>query len=66
MMMVREGYRGTSARGIALGSQARELLAQYGPPSRRVEMRPGESWGYDTQRMAFQLRDAKVVSWLLF
>jgi hypothetical protein len=31
----------------------------------RTAMAPGQSWAYDAQRIAFQLRDGKVVSWLM-
>jgi hypothetical protein len=42
------------------------VLTRYGPPTRQAELTQGHSWGYDTQRLAFQLRDGKVISWLLF
>ena len=66
MIFIREGYQGKSARGLSIGSAAHEVLAGYGPPTRQVELTQGHSWSYDTQRIAFQLRDGKVVSWLLF
>lgn len=66
MLMARTGYPGSSARGIALGSQARDVLRRYGPPSRRHELPRGRIWSYDTQRITFQLRDGRVVSWLRF
>jgi tetratricopeptide (TPR) repeat protein len=66
MILVREGYAGRSARGLTMGSAAHEVLAHYGPPTRQVELTQGHSWGYEAQRIAFQLRDGKVISWLLF
>jgi tetratricopeptide (TPR) repeat protein len=66
MLMVREGYQGTSAQGIALGSRAQDVLARYGPPTRRHELSRGHSWAYDAPRIAFQLRDGQVVSWVRF
>ena len=66
MIMVQDGYREASARGITIGSQAQDVLARYGAPSRRLEMTPGYNWGYDAHRIAFQLRDGKVISWLVF
>ena len=66
MLLVREGYDGRSTRGLTIGSAAHEVLARYGPPTRQVELTQGHSWSYDTQRIAFQLRDGKVISWLLF
>jgi hypothetical protein len=47
MLLVREGYRGTSAQGIALGSPAQDVLARYGPPTRRYELPRGHGWAYD-------------------
>ena len=66
MLMVREGYRGTNAQGIALGSPAHDVLTRYGPPTRRHELPRGHSWAYDAHRIAFQFRDGQVVSWLRF
>jgi hypothetical protein len=66
MLLVREGYRGTSAQGITMGSTARAVLAAYGPPSRRLETTHGHTWSYDAHRIAFQLRDGTVVSWLVY
>jgi tetratricopeptide (TPR) repeat protein len=66
LLLVREGYRGASAQGIALGSPAQDVLARYGAPTRRQALPGGHSWAYDAQRLAFQLRDGQVVSWLRF
>jgi tetratricopeptide (TPR) repeat protein len=66
MMLAREGFQGTSQRGITIGSAGQQVLAHYGPPSRQMAVTQGQSWAYDTQRIAFQLRDGKVVSWLIF
>jgi tetratricopeptide (TPR) repeat protein len=66
MILVREGYAGRSARGLTIGSAVHEVLARYGSPTRQAELTQGYSWSYDTQRLAFQVRDGKVISWLLF
>jgi tetratricopeptide (TPR) repeat protein len=66
MILAREGFRGATARGVAIGSAARDLQASYGQPSRRLELTQGESWIYDGRRVAFQLRDGRVISWLVF
>jgi len=66
MLMAREDFRGASATGIRIGSAAQDVLASYGAPTRRVELTQGQSWAYDAHRIAFQLRDGRVVSWLLF
>lgn len=66
LLFVQEGYRGRSALGITLGSAAHEVLARYGPPTRRHELPRGQSWAYEARRLAFQFRDGQVVSWLRF
>jgi tetratricopeptide (TPR) repeat protein len=66
MILVREGYHGTNTQGLTIGSAAHEVRARYGAPTRQVELTQGQSWGYEAQRIAFQVRDGKVVSWLLF
>jgi tetratricopeptide (TPR) repeat protein len=66
MITVLDGYTGTSAKGIRLGSAAQEVLARYGPPAQVVEMTQGESWVYEAQGIAFQLREHQVTSWQLF
>jgi tetratricopeptide (TPR) repeat protein len=66
MILIREGYAGRSARGLGMGSAAHEVLTRYGPPTRQAELTQGHSWSYDPQRIAFQVRDGKVISWLLF
>jgi hypothetical protein len=64
--MVREGYRGTSAQGITLGSRTHDVLTRYGPPTRSHELPRGHIWAYEAQRIAFQFRDGQIVSWLRF
>jgi tetratricopeptide (TPR) repeat protein len=66
MIMVLEGYKSKSAKGVTLGSSAQEVLTHYGPPAQILEMTQGESWIYEAQGIAFQLLDHKVKSWLLF
>jgi tetratricopeptide (TPR) repeat protein len=66
MIIALEAYEGKSAGGIAIGSPQHELLKHYRTPSRSLAMTQGESWVYDDQGIAFQLREGKVVSWLLF
>jgi tetratricopeptide (TPR) repeat protein len=66
MIVVQESYAGTSRQGITIGSGTHEVLARYGSPTRRTDMTQGQTWAYDPQRIAFQLRGGKVVSWLVF
>jgi tetratricopeptide (TPR) repeat protein len=66
MITVLDGYQGKSAQGIMLGSSAQEVLAHYGHPAQILEMTQGESWVYEAQGIAFQLRDQHVTTWQLF
>lgn len=66
MAMAHQGYRGQSVRGIRLGSPGQQVLASYGQPSRRLSILDGQTWGYDPQGIAFQLKDNRVVSWLIY
>src|SRR5262249_6419130 len=52
MIVVQEGARSPSEKGITIGSPAQAVLASYGPPVRRVETTRGESWGYEAPRIA--------------
>jgi tetratricopeptide (TPR) repeat protein len=61
-----EGFTGTSAEGVAIGSEAERVRERYGSPGRVLHMTQGASWVYDAHGIAFQLHDGKVVSWWLF
>lgn len=66
MIIALQEYRGTSGKGIAIGSKTQDVLARYHIPSTVLPMTQGESWVYEAQGIAFQFRAGKVVSWLLF
>jgi hypothetical protein len=66
MIFAESRYRGKSSRGIAIGSAQSEVVDQYRTPSRILKMTQGETWVYDKLGISFQLRQGRVVSWLLF
>lgn len=66
MIVVPDGYVGKSARGISIGVSEKEVLARYGTPSKVLNMTRGTSLVYYPLGITFQLREGKVVSWLLF
>jgi len=66
MIFAESRYRGKSSRGIAVGSDRAEVIDQYRTPSRILKMTRGETWVYDKMGISFQLRQGRVVSWLLF
>jgi tetratricopeptide (TPR) repeat protein len=59
-------FRGPTAKGIALGSGQKDLLAKYGRPSATSLSSGGEAWIYAGQGIAFILQDGQVASWILF
>ncbi len=66
MAMALPGYVGRSAQGIAIGSRSPDLIAAYGTPYHRLSTTQGQSWSYAQQRIAFQLQNDRVVSWLIY
>ena len=66
MINVLNGYTGKSLKGIKIGSEDETVETRYGLPDRIEYLTQGASWVYDAHGIAFQLRDRKVVSWLVF
>ncbi len=66
MIFAESRYRGKSSRGIAIGSGREAVIERYRTPSRILKMTQGETWVYDKMGISFQLRQGRVVSWLLF
>ncbi|OGW29877.1 MAG: hypothetical protein A2X56_05510 [Nitrospirae bacterium GWC2_57_13] len=66
LVVAPEGYKGRSSRGIGIGSSQQDLLKAYGAPSRTLDTAQGTSWAYQDEKVAFQIRDGKVISWMLF
>lgn len=66
MAMAHPDYPGQSGHGIRVGSSGHDVLASYGPPTRRLLTTNGQSWSYDARGIAFQLTNHRVVSWLIY
>lgn len=66
MIATLEGYKGNSTKGISIGSPKKDVLSLYGTPSKVLNMTQWISLTYASQGIAIQLREGKVVSWLLF
>ncbi len=66
MIFAEPRYRGKSSRGVVVGSGRAEVIDRYRTPSRILKMTQGETWVYDKMGISFQLRQGRVVSWLLF
>ncbi|MCJ7485328.1 MAG: tetratricopeptide repeat protein [Candidatus Aminicenantes bacterium] len=65
-LSVSSAFRGQTAKGIALGSGQKDLMAKYGKPSGTCLSSGGEAWVYSGQGITFNLRDGEVASWILF
>jgi tetratricopeptide (TPR) repeat protein len=61
-----QGFEGTSAAGLSLGSSEEELLAAYGSPARRLASTGGESWAYPGRGVTFLIGAGEVRSWVLY
>ena len=59
-------FSGQTAKGTALGSGQKDLIAEYGKPSGTCLSSGGEAWAYAGRGIAFVLQNGKVVSWILF
>ncbi len=66
LIVALDGFKGKTEKGIAVGSAQKDILSTYGSLSKVLDMAQGISWVYDLQGIAFQFRDGKVVSWILF
>ncbi|MBN1254745.1 MAG: tetratricopeptide repeat protein [Deltaproteobacteria bacterium] len=66
LIVTLDGFKGKTARGIALGSPEKNVIAAYGSPAQVLDMTQGATWVYGEHGIAFQFRNGKVVSWLLF
>lgn len=55
-----------TAEGIGIGSDAKQIVAQYGDPDRVEETGSGKYLVYEDLRLVFALREAKVTSWFVY
>jgi len=55
-----------TAKGIRVGASMEQVWQRYGPPTRLEETPTGPYLVYDQAKLAFALRDGRVVSWFLF
>ena len=60
------GFRGQTAKGVALRTGQNDLLAKYGRPSSVCPSSGGNAWVYAGQGISFIVREGQVVSWILF
>jgi tetratricopeptide (TPR) repeat protein len=65
-IIARENCGARSLKGISLGNSATDITKLYGAPPVILNTTQGVSWVYQSEKIAFQMRDGRVVSWVLF
>jgi len=66
LIITLDGFKGKTEKGILVGSAQKDIFSAYGSPTKILDMTQGSCWVYDSQGIVFQLRDGKIVSWILF
>lgn len=66
LIVILDGFTGKTKKSVAIGSSERDVISAYGAPVQVLDMTQGATWLYASQGIAFQLRNGKVVSWMLF
>ena len=65
-IVAEEGYQGTTALGVDIGTPVDELFGRYGPPERAERTTVGRSYIYPSRGIAFDIVEGKVASWYIF
>jgi tetratricopeptide (TPR) repeat protein len=60
------GFVGKTAKGIAIGCTDKEVTSAYGAANQVLDLTQGPTWLYFSHGIAIQLRNNRVVSWVLF
>ncbi|MFV2056277.1 MAG: tetratricopeptide repeat protein [Thiohalomonadales bacterium] len=66
LIRVSKQYRGVSKRGIKIGDGAGPVKSAYGNPAMTIKTTAGDSWVYPSNGISFQIKDNKVISWLIY
>jgi tetratricopeptide (TPR) repeat protein len=66
LLLVHDGDAGLTARGVSSRSPQSDVAAIYGYPEHILDLTQGVCWKYDSEGIAFLLRDSKVAYWLLY
>lgn len=59
-------YRGTSRRGVRVGSTRTDVESYYGAPTYTLATTLGESLVYPAYGITFNMQEQRVASWLLY
>jgi len=66
MLVAGSEYKGRSNRGITIGDKAHNIVKIYGQPSLSLSATHGKSLVYPDEGITFQVRNNKVVSWVIY
>jgi tetratricopeptide (TPR) repeat protein len=66
LIQVSNKFVGVSKRGIKIGDGVGSLQMAYGNPAMHIETTFGNSWVYPANGISFQVKNSKVVSWLVY
>jgi len=66
LIHVSNSFIGVSKRGIKIGDGIEPLKSAYGNPAMHIKTTFGDSWVYPSNGISFQIKNNKVVSWLVY
>ncbi len=66
MLVAGSLFKGRSGRGIAIGDKTYSIVKAYGRPPLSLNATLGKSLAYPDKGITFQVRNNKVVSWVIY
>jgi tetratricopeptide (TPR) repeat protein len=66
VLLADTGYGGKTKNGVKIGDAQNTVIKAYGMPSMNLTTTQGNSMVYHDEGITFQLRDGKVVSWIVY
>ena len=66
VLLADTGYGGKTKNGVKIGDAQNTVIKAYGMPSMNLTTTQGNSMVYYDEGITFQLRDGKVVSWVVY
>jgi len=66
MLIAGSLFKGHSSRGITIGDKTNSIVQAYGQPPLSLNATQGKSLVYPDEGITFQVRNNKVVSWVIY
>ncbi|MCG6969690.1 MAG: tetratricopeptide repeat protein [Gammaproteobacteria bacterium] len=66
VLLAEAGYRGKTKNGVKIGDGQQKVIDAYGMPTMDLTTTQGSSLVYVNEGITFQLRDNKVVAWVVY